>query len=340
MDAGRPGGGRLDPRRAAPTGHGSLRGLAAGDLRRGGARAGRPLVGPLASWREWLRGFPSRPTAVASPEPRAAFRSWFDGVPISVRTESVAVRADGGADPEGARRQSAPARAEASPTVGMGHRTASDRWLVLAGGIWVAGFLVFAGRLVWSACASARCWPRSSRSGRGARLGARGVRVASWGFVVGSGSWSTPTSTRRCAWGCSGRSSSGRARELPDGPAPAAREPGSRAGPSASRRRCHRPAGRGLAGADLVLPAGPPDAVPPPSRARISMRRPRGREAGDARALRAMAAGPGPGAGSVRRRRCWPRRSWAGRAWPTASGGSSPASGDGPGRSAAGPGPS
>ena len=43
----------------------------------------------------------------------------------------------------------------------------------------------------------------------------------------------------------------------------------------------------------------------------VSLRRPGGREAGDARALRPMAAGPGPGPGRVRRLRSWPRRSWA-----------------------------
>src|SRR5438034_5030527 len=50
-------------------------------------------VGPLASWREVLRVFPTRPAAAEPSEPTAAFRSWFDGEPAAVRPGSVASRA-------------------------------------------------------------------------------------------------------------------------------------------------------------------------------------------------------------------------------------------------------
>src|SRR4051812_33316953 len=56
-------------------------------------------MGPLASWREMLRVFPSRPAADEPSPPTAASRSWFDGEPAAIRPVPVASRAEDAAGP-------------------------------------------------------------------------------------------------------------------------------------------------------------------------------------------------------------------------------------------------
>ena len=156
---------------------------------------------------------PSRP-AVGRPSvggPPSAFRSWFDGDADdrSARNRSATGRTIArrrgarGADSDRSAHGAAGRRVD-SPDL------RSDRWLLLAAGIWAAGFL-----------SSPRGWsgrpahPGPAGRGRadgpaGARIRAGAAFAASWGSVAGCGSPCIPRSPRRCASDCSGRSSSGR----------------------------------------------------------------------------------------------------------------------------------
>jgi beta-lactamase regulating signal transducer with metallopeptidase domain len=108
------------------------------------------VVGPRVSWSEvvdLVRRAPAVPDRSDSP---SAFRSWFDDQPISFRQESVT-----------AREERLAARAESvllddrteppSSRVDPPQTPVVDRWLMIAVGIWGAGFLIFAARLLWSA---------------------------------------------------------------------------------------------------------------------------------------------------------------------------------------------
>ena len=296
-------------------------------------------VGPLASWREVLGVLPTRPTAAEPSDRPTGSRSWFDG--------AADILPPGIGRGPGGRRRPIRARRSGSPVL-LGRRDLREPEGILRHHR-IAGWTSRRASGPRASCSSPHVWlvglAHPVLAGRGRADRARGARRGT--RVVASRAGDSSTGADRGAPGYR-RADVRRtapaghpladARELPDEPARAAREPDPRAGAPPSWRRRGGPAGRGLAGADLVLPARPPDGVHPAKGARVSLRRPGGREAGDARAIRAMAAGPGPGPGRSDRLPSWPRRSWAGRAWRTASGGSCAASCGGPGRSAAGPG--
>ena len=107
-------------------------------------------VGPRVSWSEVV-GLLRRAPAVPERLDRAvAFRSWFDDQPMSFRPESVAASEDRLAGP--AESVLLSGRAEPpSSRVEQPQGPAVDRWLMIALGIWGAGFLLFAARLCWSA---------------------------------------------------------------------------------------------------------------------------------------------------------------------------------------------
>ena len=183
-------------------------------------------VGPLASWREFVRVLSSRPPVAATSESPAAFRSWFDGPSGSVRPELVANRASDAVDPVGSGPTSGPVRPPDLPQAQADPPAQSDRWLSLAAGIWVAGFLLFAARLVWSA----RAHPIPAGRGRADRTGGTPVRARSVAARAGNPSPRAdrrPSRDRRAdvrGIGPTGRPLAD-ARELLDEPARAAGEP-------------------------------------------------------------------------------------------------------------------
>jgi beta-lactamase regulating signal transducer with metallopeptidase domain/peroxiredoxin len=108
------------------------------------------VVGPRVSWSEVV-GLIRTVSIVNVPSERPiAFRSWFADQPTSFRAELVTTFEDRSAD----RADSAwpSGRAEPiSPKNNPRHRPLTDRWLLIALGVWAAGFLFFAARLCWSA---------------------------------------------------------------------------------------------------------------------------------------------------------------------------------------------
>jgi beta-lactamase regulating signal transducer with metallopeptidase domain len=108
-------------------------------------------VGPLANWREVFRVLVIERSAPDSSESSAAFRSWFDGETSPFRPESALIRPEDAIDRGDTGPTPEPARSVALARTASDPPRRSVRWLFLAAGVWVAGFSLFAARLVWSA---------------------------------------------------------------------------------------------------------------------------------------------------------------------------------------------
>ncbi len=106
-------------------------------------------VGPRVSWREiFTRLLPGSSRQLAEVAP-TSYRSWFADIPARVRPGLVARTAN----PEGFRDESVSRDERLSATAPIQTKTppnAGDRWLPLALGAWLAGFLVFGARLIGS----------------------------------------------------------------------------------------------------------------------------------------------------------------------------------------------
>jgi len=105
-------------------------------------------VGPRTSWHEMLAVL--RPKRHAPEAPPAPFRSWFEGISAFDGPRPLATTLERRPD----RLPSyGPANASEVGSVRRAtvHRSAEDRWLLIAVVVWSVGFLAFAGRLVRSA---------------------------------------------------------------------------------------------------------------------------------------------------------------------------------------------
>jgi BlaR1 peptidase M56 len=108
------------------------------------------VVGPRASWSELVGLIRAAPAAPSLQERPIALRSWFDNQPTFSRPESVTIPEDRPADRADSASRSG--RAEpSSPKIDPPHWSSIDRWLMIAVGVWAAGFLIFTARLCWSA---------------------------------------------------------------------------------------------------------------------------------------------------------------------------------------------
>jgi beta-lactamase regulating signal transducer with metallopeptidase domain len=104
-------------------------------------------VGPRVSWSEVTRLVHNAPAMPNQSDRAIAFRSWFDDQPTSFRPESVPAEKEGQAESVLLDNRTAPSSSRLDPSP----IPVADRWLMLAVGIWGAGFLIFAARLLWSA---------------------------------------------------------------------------------------------------------------------------------------------------------------------------------------------